>query len=154
MDTGQGGSNDNVFFENDFSHAPTNGIEATFSRNRFSATASRSAGTASGAATATTRDWSGNRFARNTEAIAIEHGQDNDHPDNVFDGDETAIRLWQNADAGSQLGISEDIATREAAATCISGNTFSGNKTALDVRAHDRAVAADATSFENVGTAA
>ena len=35
MDTGQGGSNDNLFYGNDFSHAPTNGIEATFSRNRF-----------------------------------------------------------------------------------------------------------------------
>ena len=33
MDTGQGGANDNVVFDNDFSFAPTNGIEATFSRN-------------------------------------------------------------------------------------------------------------------------
>ncbi len=36
MDTGQGGSNDNLFQLNDFSHAVTNGIEATFSRNTFS----------------------------------------------------------------------------------------------------------------------
>ena len=35
MDTGKGGSNDNRFIANDFSHAPTNGIEATFSRNEF-----------------------------------------------------------------------------------------------------------------------
>ena len=35
MDTGQGGANDNLFYKNDFSHAPTNGIEATFSRNTF-----------------------------------------------------------------------------------------------------------------------
>ena len=35
METGEGGSNDNLFYGNDFSHAPTNGIEATFSRNRF-----------------------------------------------------------------------------------------------------------------------
>ena len=35
MDTGQGGANDNVFYDNDFSLAPTNGIEATFSRNVF-----------------------------------------------------------------------------------------------------------------------
>ena len=56
MDTGQGGVNDNLFYDNDFSHAPTNGIEATFSRNVvLSATASRSTGTASGAATASTR---------------------------------------------------------------------------------------------------
>ncbi|MFO0096072.1 MAG: nitrous oxide reductase family maturation protein NosD, partial [Gemmatimonadaceae bacterium] len=35
MDTGQGGSNDNLFLMNDFSYAPTNGMEATFSRNAF-----------------------------------------------------------------------------------------------------------------------
>jgi parallel beta-helix repeat protein len=37
MDTGQGGSNDNTFQANDFSHAATNGIEATFSRNTLRA---------------------------------------------------------------------------------------------------------------------
>ena len=35
MDTGDGGANDNLFFGNDFSFAPTNGMEATFSRNTF-----------------------------------------------------------------------------------------------------------------------
>src|SRR5436190_23176994 len=35
MDTGKGGCNDNLVYGNDFSHAPTNGIEATFSRNNF-----------------------------------------------------------------------------------------------------------------------
>ena len=35
MDTGKGGCNDNLLYGNDFSDAPTNGIEATFSRNKF-----------------------------------------------------------------------------------------------------------------------
>ena len=35
MDTGEGGCNDNLLYGNDVSHAPTNGIEATFSRNDF-----------------------------------------------------------------------------------------------------------------------
>ncbi len=35
MDTGEGGANDNLFYLNDFSFAPANGIEATFSRNAF-----------------------------------------------------------------------------------------------------------------------
>ncbi len=35
MDTGEGGANDNVFYANDFSFAPANGMEATFSRNVF-----------------------------------------------------------------------------------------------------------------------
>ena len=76
MDTGKGGSNDNVFYGNDFSHAVANGIEATFSAATSSSrTGSRSAGTASGAATATTTLIADNRFAGNTDAIAIEHGQ-------------------------------------------------------------------------------
>jgi len=40
MDTGEGGANDNLFYGNDFSFAPANGIEATFSRNISSATTS------------------------------------------------------------------------------------------------------------------
>ena len=35
MDTGAGGCNDNIIFGNDFSYAPTNGVEVTFSRNRI-----------------------------------------------------------------------------------------------------------------------
>src|SRR6185503_7479002 len=35
MDSGTGGANDNIFANNDFSWAPTNGMEATFSRNVF-----------------------------------------------------------------------------------------------------------------------
>ena len=35
MDSGEGGANDNILFGNDFSFAPTNAIEATFSRNAF-----------------------------------------------------------------------------------------------------------------------
>src|SRR5256714_15669677 len=35
MDRGAGGANDNHFYGNDFSFAPANGIEATFSRNTF-----------------------------------------------------------------------------------------------------------------------
>ena len=36
MDSGKGGCNDNVIMRNDFSYAPTNGVEATFSRNTIS----------------------------------------------------------------------------------------------------------------------
>ena len=60
------------------------------------ATESRSAGTASGAATASTRGWRRTGSRRNVEGIAIEHGQDNRITENRFDGDETAIRLWKN----------------------------------------------------------
>src|SRR6476469_4653393 len=35
MDTGMGGCNDNQLIENDFSYAPTNGVEVTFSSNKI-----------------------------------------------------------------------------------------------------------------------
>ena len=125
MDTGDGGANDNLFYGNDFSFAPTNGIEATFSRNVFSATASRSAGTASGAATASTRG-SRQPLREQREAIAIEHGQDNRITENRFDGDETAIRLWKNPTQDPNWGYPKQRDTRSRDYV-IAGNTFTGN---------------------------
>jgi parallel beta-helix repeat protein len=96
MDSGDGGANDNLFYENDFSFAPTNGMEATFSRNVFAR--NRIEGSDHGL-------WGGysfdsrviaNDFIRNRIGIAIEHGQDNSIADNRFEGDGTAIQLWAN----------------------------------------------------------
>ena len=96
MDTGEGGANDNLFYENDFSFAPTNGMEATFSRNVFAR--NRIEGSDHGL-------WGGysfdsrvlsNDFAGNRIGIAIEHGQENRIADNSFDRDGTAIQLWAN----------------------------------------------------------
>jgi parallel beta-helix repeat protein len=96
MDTGEGGANDNLFYENDFSFAPTNGMEATFSRNVFAR--NRIEGSDHGL-------WGGysfdsrvlaNDFIGNRIGIAIEHGQENRIADNRFDRDGTAIQLWAN----------------------------------------------------------
>ena len=107
MDNGQGGVNDNLFYRNDFSFAPTNGMEATFSRNVFAE--NRVEGNWHGL-------WGGysfssvvinNRFANNVEAIAIEHGQDDRITGNTFDGDTTAIHLWWNKVEPSDWGYPE-----------------------------------------------
>ena len=133
MDTGEGGANDNLFYRNDFSFAPTNGMEATFSRNAF--VANRIEGSWHGL-------WGGysfesvvlgNRFSNNVEAIAIEHGQQNRIAGNTFDGDTTAIRLWWNRIEPSDWGYPKhrDTRSREYA---IESNTFRGNRVALRVR--------------------
>ncbi len=132
MDSGQGGANDNLFYANDFSHAPTNGIEATFSRNAF-------------VANRVEENWHGvwggyswesvilgNRFADNVEAIAIEHGQENRIVANRFDGDTTAIRLWWNKLEPSDWGYPKFRDTRSRDVTVL-GNTFLGNRLALRV---------------------
>lgn len=94
MDSGEGGANDNLFYGNDFSFAPANAMEATFSRNSF--VGNRAAGSDYGL-------WGGysfeskivaNCFVQNRVGVAIEHGQDDFIASNVFDVRETAIRLW------------------------------------------------------------
>ncbi len=96
MDTGEGGCNDNLLYGNDFSHAPTNGIEVTFSRNTI--INNRVEECDHGI-------WGGysydtlilqNQFAHNNRAIAIEHGQHNRIEQNTFMEDGEAIALWQN----------------------------------------------------------
>lgn len=97
MDTGQGGCSDNLVYGNDFSYAPANGIEATFSRNRF--VNNRAAECDYGL-------WGGysfdtliqaNQFYNNRIGIAIEHGQHNKIEGNVITGGDELISLWQNA---------------------------------------------------------
>jgi parallel beta-helix repeat protein len=112
MDTGQGGSNDNLFLMNDFSFAPTNGMEATFSRNQF--IGNRIEGSTHGL-------WGGysygsrvvgNCFANNRIAIAIEHGQDNTVGGNHFVGDSLGIRLWADSIEPSDWGYPRHRDTR------------------------------------------
>ena len=130
MDTGQGGANDNLFYGNDFSHAPTNGMEATFSRNAF-------------VNNRVEENWHGlwggysynsvifgNHFARNVEAIAIEHGQDNAISDNRFTKDTTAIHLWWNKLEPSEWGYPKHRDTRSKGYT-IDNNDFDGVRLAL-----------------------
>jgi nitrous oxidase accessory protein NosD len=130
MDTGQGGANDNVFYDNDVSHAVANGIEATFSRNVI--VGNRIDDCANGI-------WGGysfdsliaeNAFAGNTDGIAIEHGQRITIRDNTFAGEETAIRLWANATEDPNWGYpkSRDTRSREY---LIAGNRFEKERTAL-----------------------
>ena len=132
MDTGQGGSNDNLFYGNDFSHAPTNGIEATFSRNRF-------------INNRVEENWhglwggysfdsliAGNTFARNQEAIAIEHGQNNVIAGNTFTGDDLGIRLWANETQDPNWGYAKSRDTRSRDYS-ITANTMNGVKTPTQI---------------------
>jgi nitrous oxidase accessory protein NosD len=133
MDTGQGGANDNLFYQNDFSHAPTNGIEATFSRNGFYENRVDDCWHGVWGGYSYDSTWMGNRFAGNAEAIAIEHGQNNQIIGNTFDGDLTAVRLWQNASQDPNWGYAKYRDTRSRGYR-IEANTFRRNKIAVSVR--------------------
>ena len=150
MDSGQGGSNDNVFEDNDFSHAVTNGIEATFSRNRFEHNRVEDCWHGVWGGYSYESIWRDNSFARNTEHIAIEHGQKNRIEGNSFEGGEIGIRLWQNASQDPGWGYPKHRDTRSHRYE-LWDNRFIGTKTALDIRATTD-VDADANRFEGVGT--
>ena len=150
MDAGRGGSNDNLYYRNDFSHAPTNGIEATFSRNTFVENRVEECWHGVWGGCSFDSAWIGNRFARNVEGMAIEHGQNNTIAGNTFDRDETAIRLWQNATEDPSWGYAKARDTRSHGYT-IERNTFRDNKLALDIKSTVDVTLAGNT-FEKVAT--
>jgi hypothetical protein len=133
MDTGQGGSNDNLFYENDFSHAPTNGIEATFSRNVFVKNRVEECWHGVWGGYSYDSKWFLNSFVNNTEGIAIEHGQRNRIDGNAFSGGTVAVRLWQNPSQDPDWGYPKhrDTASHDYD---IRGNGFRGSEIGMDIR--------------------
>ncbi len=126
MDTGEGGANDNLFYGNDFSFAPANAMEATFSRNAF--VGNRAEGSDYGL-------WGGysfeskvlgNCFIRNRIGVAIEHGQDNRIGSNRFHGDSLAISLWGDPIEPSDWGYPKHRDTRSRDYR-VERNVFAGN---------------------------
>jgi parallel beta-helix repeat protein len=150
MDTGQGGANDNYVYRNDFSHAVANGIEATFSRNRF--VRNRIEDCWHGVWGGYSHDtWIvGNTFTNNDEAIAIEHGQDITIADNTFTGDDTAIRLWANPSQDPNWGYPKARDTRSRDYLIVR-NTFANTATVLDVQ-RTSSVTGSANAYDRVGT--
>jgi nitrous oxidase accessory protein NosD len=127
MDTGAGGANDNFFYGNDFSFAPANGIEATFSRNSF--VANHIEGCEYGVWGGYSFDTRivGNEFLHNRTGIAIEHGQDNVISLNTFSHDSTAIRVWGDPIQPLDWGYPKHRDTRSRGYR-IENNVFTGNR--------------------------
>lgn len=134
MDTGEGGCNGNLIYGNDFSYAPTNGIEVTFSKNRIIGNTIREC---------TYGVWGGYSFesliygnhiegCRN--GIAIEHGQDNTIWRNEFRNDTIGVQLWARESQPSDWGYTQnrDVASRDYN---IWDNTFEMVKTPLKISA-------------------
>ena len=123
MDTGEGGANNNLLFHNDFSFAPTNAIEVTFSRNIIAGNILRGAryGVWGGYSWETTIV--GNCFGGNRFGVAIEHGQDNRIANNFFDGDSLAVSLWARTSQPADWGYPQnrDVRSRDHV---IEGNVF------------------------------
>jgi parallel beta-helix repeat protein len=127
MDSGAGGSNDNVIYANDFSWAPTNAMEATFSRNSFLANLAVGSEYGLWGGYSFESKIIGNCFGKNRFGIAIEHGQDNLIAGNRFDGDSLAIRLWGDSIQPSDWGYPKHRNTRSRDYR-IEKNVFGGTR--------------------------
>ena len=132
MDTGKGGVNDNVFYQNDFSHAVANGIEVTFSRNRFFENRVEDCWHGVWGGYSYDTSFVGNRFAGNDEAFAIEHGQNISIIGNTFNGDKVALRLWANATQDPNWGYPKNRDTRSRDYV-VRLNAFKDHTTLLDI---------------------
>jgi parallel beta-helix repeat protein len=133
MDTGEGGANDNLFFANDFSYAPTNGMEATFSRNTFIANTVMGSDYGLWGGYSFDSKVLGNWFFLNRVGIAIEHGQNNEIARNAFMGDSTAVSLWANPIEPSDWGYPKHRDTRSRDYR-VTNNEFERNRVAVRVR--------------------
>lgn len=124
MDSGKGGCNDNIVRYNDFSHAPTNGIEATFSKgNQYIKNLVLDCWHGVWGGYSFESLIQGNVFGYNGEGIAIEHGQDNLILENSFFENFYDIRLWQNSNQDPNWGYPKHRDTRSRD-YLLQGNSF------------------------------
>lgn len=133
MDTGKGGCNDNLLYGNDFSHAPTNGIEATFSRNNFIYNKVHECANGVWGGYSYDTKIIGNDFANNQVGIAIEHGQNNLVQSNMFNADDVAVSMWSSKSQDPNWGYPKghDTVSHDPK---INGNSFWHNPLAIDLR--------------------
>jgi parallel beta-helix repeat protein len=136
MDTGKGGCNNNIIFGNDFSYAPTNGVEVTFSRNKILKNRIFECDNGIWAGYSYNTEIANNQFRNNNVGIAIEHGQDNDIHHNLFFRDKTAIKLWAGKEQPADWGYAKYRDTRSRNYILLQ-NSYNENKTAVDISRTD-----------------
>ncbi|ASU32421.1 right-handed parallel beta-helix repeat-containing protein [Mucilaginibacter xinganensis] len=132
MDTGEGGCNDNLLFSNNFSYAPTNGIELTFSRNKIIHNIVHDCWHGIWGGFSYNTVITNNDFGGNMSTIAIEHGRDNIIAQNSFNGDKVGIELWSNPKMAKSYSYVQKKDTRSMNYD-ISNNAFSNVKNVFNI---------------------
>lgn len=133
MDTGEGGCNGNLLYANDFSYAPTNGVEVTFSSNRIIGNKMKECRYGIWGGYSWETEIVGNTIEDSQYGIAIEHGQDNIIRRNLFENDTVGIQLWQRDQQPADWGYARARDTRSRD-YLLAGNQFVGVSKPLDVR--------------------
>jgi len=136
MNTGEGGCNYNEIIYNDFSYAPTNGVEVTFSRVRVGGNRIFECDHGIWGGYSYSSKFVNNQFHNNRIGIAIEHGQFNEITENEFSGDREAIKLWSRKQQPPDWGYAKYRDTRSVGYT-IAGNSFSSNPLVFNLAGSD-----------------
>jgi parallel beta-helix repeat protein len=139
MDTGEGGSNDNFIYGNNFSFAPTNGVEITFSRNLVMKNRITDCDHGVWGGYSYDTDITDNFFANNRIGVAIEHGQNINIVLNHFTNDKTGIKLWSREKQPSDWIYAQKKNT-DSRNYWISANRFTATPVAFDIMGTDTVV--------------
>ena len=137
LDSGKGGCNDNVIFRNDFSYAPTNGVEVTFSRNTISYNRIFECDHGIWGGYSYETNINNNSFRNNRIGIAIEHGQDINITYNLFFRDKEAIALWARKEQPASWGFVRNRDTKSRN-YIILGNSFNSNPVVFNFKRTDK----------------
>ncbi len=137
MDSGEGGCNGNVLYKNDFSYAPTNGVEVTFSRNTIRENIIRECDNGIWGGYSWGTSIIGNLIEKNNTGIAIEQGQKNAINDNLFrDNIKDGIKLWARKTQPPDWGYANKRDTRSRD-YWITNNRFEHENNAIQVTRTD-----------------
>ena len=136
MDTGVGGCNDNFIYGNDFSYAPTNGVEVTFSSNLIMKNIITNCDHGVWGGYSYETDITDNIFSGNRIAIAIEHGQNINIALNHFKNDKTGIKLWSRETQPSDWKYPQ-LKNTDSKNYYIATNSFENNSTVYDILGTD-----------------
>lgn len=139
MDTGEGGSNDNFVYGNDFSYAPTNGVEITFSRNLIMKNLIKECDHGIWGGYSYDTDITDNSFENNRIGIAIEHGQNINLVLNSFINDQTGVKLWSREKQPADWIYAQKRNT-DSRNYWIAANKFTSTPKAFDIMGTDTVV--------------
>ncbi len=151
MDTGEGGCNDNYIYKNDFSYAPTNGVEVTFSKNKIIDNIIKECDHGIWGGYSWQTSVYRNLFYKNRVGIAIEHGQYNNISGNSFENNkQAAIKLWARKTQPADWGYARNRDTRSMNYN-FWNNNFKNESIAFDLNLTSD-ITLDGNTYENIKT--
>lgn len=146
MNTGEGGCNGNLLYGNDFSYAPTNGVEVTFSSNKIINNKLIGCRYGIWGGYSFNSYMAGNEITNNDYGIAIEHGQENAIEYNYFHDNGVSIQIWERLTQPGDWGYANkrDIRSRDYD---IRRNVFLYDSIPLKIAGTDRVAINDDNYF-------